>query len=81
METLQAPLSKIQLELLSMFNNKSISDEEWGFIKGVIADFFAKKSIEAADKAWDENEWDEAKVEQILKSHLRTPYNPGNQLG
>ncbi len=80
MEIVQTPLSKVQLELLSMFNNRAVSDDEWGYIKKVIADFFAKKSLEAADKAWDENNWDEAKVEEILRTHLRTPYNSGNQL-
>ena len=76
METLQVPISKNQLELLSMFNNKSVYDDEWGYIKEIIADFFAKKSIDAAKRAWDENGWNDAKVEELLKTHLRTPYNP-----
>jgi len=81
METLHSPLSKNQLELLSLFSNRHVSDEDWGYIKDVIAVFFAKKSLDAANKAWDENNWDDAKVEELLKTHLRTPYNAGNQLG
>ncbi len=43
--------------------------------------FFAKKSLQEAEKAWDEKGWNEEKVEQLLKKHLRTPYNLDNQLG
>ena len=81
MENLQMPLSKNQLELLTMFNNKFVTDEDWGYIKDMIADFFAKKSLKEAEKVWDEKDWNEEKVEQLLKTHLRTPYNPDNQLG
>lgn len=75
------PLSKNQLELLSLFNNRSVSEDEWGYIKEIIADFFANKSVEAANKAWDDKGWDEAKANELLKTHLRTPYNPDNQFG
>lgn len=68
METLQKPLSKCQLELLAMFNNRSLSDEEWGEIKEVIAQFFAAKSIKEAEKAWDENNWNEDKVSRNFKN-------------
>jgi hypothetical protein len=75
MESLHAPLPKTQLELLSLFNNKSVSDEEWAYIKDMIANLFAKKSLAASQRARDENGWDGAKVEELLKTHLRTPYN------
>jgi hypothetical protein len=39
---------------------------------------FCKKSIKAARKALDENGWDDAKVEELIKTHLRTLYNLGN---
>ncbi len=80
MENLQTPLSKNQLELLSMFNNRFVSNEEWGYIKDIIADFFARKCLKEAEKVWDEKGWNEEKVEQLLKTHLRTSYNPNNQL-
>ncbi len=48
MENLQTPLSKNQLELLSMFNNRFVFDEEWGYIKDIIADFFARKCLKEA---------------------------------
>jgi hypothetical protein len=80
MEKLQSPLSKNQLELLSMFNNRSLTDEEWGQIKEMIAEFFAAKSLVEAEEAWRKNEWSEEKVQELLKTHLRTPYNSNNQL-
>ena len=79
-EALQTPFSEHQLELLSMFNNKSLSDEEWRQIKNMIANFFAAKSIKDAEQAWNENNWNEDKVKQLLNTHLRTPYNSNNQL-
>ncbi len=45
MENLQTPLSKNQLELLAMFNNRGVTDEEWGQIREIIANFFAEKSL------------------------------------
>jgi hypothetical protein len=81
METLQTPFTKYQLELLTMFNDKSITDEDWHLIKDMVSDYFGKKSIEDADKVWDERGWNEKKVDEILKTHLRTSYNPSNQPG
>ena len=81
METLQTPFTKYQLELLAMFNDKLITDEDWHIIKDLVSDYFGIKSTEAAAKAWDEKGWNEEKVQEILKTHLRTPYNPSNQPG
>lgn len=80
MEALQTPFTKYQLELLSLFNNKSLSDEDWKQIKSLIADFFAARSVSKAEKFWNENGWNEEKVDELLKTHLRTPYNSNNQV-
>jgi hypothetical protein len=73
-------LSKSQLEPLSMFNNKAISEDDWTYIKEMIAKYFAEKSLEESKRAWDENGWDEEKVQELLKSQIRTGYNSSNQL-
>jgi hypothetical protein len=73
METLESPLSNLQLELLKAFSHQ-LSDEDLLQIKALLADFFAKKSIEAANKVWDEEGWNKEKVDTLLRSKLRTPY-------
>jgi len=73
MEALARPLSNLQLELLKTFSHQ-LSDQDLMRIKTLLADFFAKKSIEAANKVWDEEVWNPEKVEQLLHTKLRTPY-------
>jgi hypothetical protein len=41
-------------------------------IKDLLAQFFAKKATELADKVWDEKG---LTADMILNSHQRTPYN------
>lgn len=74
MEMLRTPLTESQLELLQMFS-RPVSDSDWIAIKRMITNYFANKSIEEADKIWDEQGWDNAKIDELLNSHLRTPYN------
>ncbi|MBO0935291.1 hypothetical protein J2I47_01895 [Fibrella sp. HMF5335] len=73
METLQSPLSNAQLELLQMFA-RPVDDSDWKQIKTLITSYFAQKAISEANKVWDHEGWDKAKVEQLLNTHLRTPY-------
>jgi hypothetical protein len=73
MEALERPLSNLQLELLKAFSHQ-LSEEDLLQIKALLAAFFAKKSIEAANKAWDEEGWNKEKVDTLLRTKLRTPY-------
>lgn len=70
---LQTPLTEPQLDLLKMFSYK-VDDADWLAIKRMIVHYFAQKAIEGADKVWDEEGWDDKKVDDLLKTHLRTPY-------
>lgn len=73
MESLE-PFSNIQLELLQLYKS-NVSDSDLFAIKKMIADYFANKAINMADEIWDENEWDNKKVEELLQTKMRTPYN------
>jgi len=73
MQTLDRPLSNLQLELLKAFSHQ-LSDNDLLEIKAMLAAFFAKKSIEEANKVWDQEGWSEEKVEKLLHTKLRTPY-------
>ena len=73
---LHTPLTEPQLDLLKMFSHK-VDDADWVAIKRMIVRYFAQKAIEGADQVWDEQGWDDQKVEELLHTHLRTPYKPG----
>ena len=47
------PLTKTQLELLKIFST-DISEPELLELKDILAKFYAEKSIEYANKAWEE---------------------------
>jgi len=53
MTALQKPLSNVQLELLKIYST-DITDEEVLEVKRLLAQHFAKKTIDAAEKVWQE---------------------------
>jgi hypothetical protein len=59
--------SKLQLELLSLYN-RDISDEELIQIRGMLARFFAKRATQKANAVWDEKNLDAG---TILRKHRR----------
>jgi hypothetical protein len=64
-EAIQTPLTKPQLELLRMFSHK-VDDNNWVEIKELIAAYFAKKAIEEANRVWEEQNWDDQKIDTLL---------------
>ncbi len=74
MEALQSPFSNIQLELLQLYQS-DIDEKDLVAIKKLIADYFANKAIKMADEIWDKEGWDEKKVQELLNTKMRTPYN------
>ena len=73
MQAIESPLSNLQLEILKAFSHQ-LNDEDLSQLKHVLADFFAQKAIQAADKVWDEEHWDKEKATHLLQTKLRTPY-------
>ena len=43
-------------------------------LQEVLADFYARKVQEEADRLWDEGNLDAEAIEELGKTHLRTPY-------
>jgi hypothetical protein len=66
-------LSNLQLELLRLYT-RPISEDDLMVIRTFLSDYFAKKAIQEANRVWDEQNWNEDKVQKLLNSHLRTPY-------
>ncbi len=70
---LQTPFTNAQLEILKLFSTE-LSEQELKDLKRILLEFKFKKVTDLADRAWDEDEWSEEKVEKFLQTHLRTPY-------
>ena len=64
-------LTSEQLEILKLFD-RDLPEEDWKKLRKVIADFFATRSIEEADKAWDEKGLTDEDSKRILHSHFRS---------
>ncbi|HUN16093.1 MAG TPA: hypothetical protein PK622_04750 [Saprospiraceae bacterium] len=66
METIQKPnFSNVQKELLKLYA-REVSEEELLEIRQLLANYFAKKVVVNADKAWDKNEYNEDWVNRML---------------
>ncbi len=70
-------LNKHQLEILKLFS-RELDDHDLIEIKRLIVRYLAKKITNMADDAWEKNNWTDKDMEEILKSHKRTPYDPKN---
>ena len=67
------PATPAQLHILEMmqhFKTESAVLE----LQEVLADFYARKVQEEADRLWDEGILDAEAIEELGKTHLRTPY-------
>ena len=64
------PFTNLQLELLSLYA-RDVSDEELMQIRDMLAQFFADRATQRANKVWQEKNFD---AKQVLKKHRRTPY-------
>ena len=58
------------LEMLSYCQTEQAVEE----LKSVLADYYAKKVQEEADRLWDEGVLNAESIERIGQEHWRTPY-------
>ena len=66
-------INPVQLHLLEMFSYCG-SEQTVAEMKNVLADFYAKKVQEEADRLCDEGTLNGEAIERILNEHWRTPY-------
>lgn len=72
--TYRQPLSVLQLEILEMFTRHEVSTEDVLSIKKMLADFFANKAMDEADKLWEERQYTQESMDNLRNKHQRTPY-------
>ena len=73
MQTQRTTFNPVQMHLLEMFNYCK-SENAIEELKEVLAEQYAKKTQEEADRLWENGTLDENAVEELLSEHLRTPY-------
>ena len=61
------PLTSLQLELLKIYSF-DIDDEQLLEIKTLLANYFADKATEEADRLWQERGWTNETMGEWLKS-------------
>lgn len=62
-----------QLELLNAAANVN-SQSDLDALRLTLSLFFAELAQKAIDKMWDEGTFDQAKLDELRRQHLRTPY-------
>ncbi len=66
-------LNTVQLHLLKMFE-KNTNDNDLSEIKVLLSNYYAKKVDAESDKIWSEKDLNEADIEKLLHTHIRTKY-------
>ncbi|MDR1347510.1 MAG: hypothetical protein LBJ63_03640 [Prevotellaceae bacterium] len=71
-------LNPTQLWLLQMFARNG-DEERLKEVKEVLHNHFCRKVDEEGKRLWVEKNMNEEMMDEILNTHLRTPYNPHNR--
>ncbi len=66
-------LNAVQMHLLKMFS-RPMSEHDLKEIKGLLSDYFAKKVDVESDKIWEDKGMSQQSIDDLLNTHLRTPY-------
>ena len=67
-------LNQAQLDFLRLLAHFT-KEEEVKELSDIVCAYYAQKVDEEMDKLWEEGKWSEEKIEEVLNTHLRTPYN------
>jgi hypothetical protein len=63
-------LSNLQLELLKIFNFE-VSDQQLKDIRSLLSNYFADLVTRDMDALFEKNNWNEKKIEEWSKEHMR----------
>ncbi|GAB2589426.1 hypothetical protein [Spirosoma areae] len=66
-------LSAIQLHLLRFFSERPVSDSETAELQRIITDYYAQKADQRMDDLWEQREYTEKTMDEILDASLRKP--------
>lgn len=66
-------LNAAQMDFLQLLAHIK-TDEELDELRQVVSDYYARKAEEGMNKLWESGQWSKEKDDEILRTHLRTPY-------
>ena len=69
-----AGLNQAQMDFLLLLSHFK-TEEEVKELNELVCSYYARKVDEEMDRLWDEGKWNQEKIEETLKEHLRTPYH------
>lgn len=70
MKEIPESLTNAQLEILKAFSF-NLSEEELKDFKELIAQFFAKRAVQQANQHWEENDWNDETIDELLQTKMR----------
>jgi hypothetical protein len=70
MQAAKQPMTNLQLELLKLYTRK-VSEQDLQSIKQMLAQYFSNKTMDLADKIWEQNNWNDDDAERFSNDHLR----------
>ena len=73
MESINYPLSNMQIELLKLFS-RDIEESDLKDIKRLIISYLSNRLFDKTNELWDEQNLTNEDMEKLLNTHLRTPY-------
>ena len=74
MEPKSQKLSNTQIEIVKAFRHE-LTEEDLKKFRKSIANFFAEILMDEADKVWEDQEWDEEKIQKMLNTKMRAGRN------
>ncbi len=78
MEQTRTPLNAAQMDFLQLLGHiKTV--EELEELSQVVSDFYARKAEEGMNQLWETGKWSKEKDEEMMRTHLRTPYKYAKQ--
>ncbi|MEA5259343.1 hypothetical protein VB264_16210 [Arcicella aquatica] len=66
-------LNEVQLHLLKMFS-RPMNEQDLIAIKALLSNYYAQKVDAESEKLWEENNMSQQNIDELLNTHLRTPY-------
>jgi hypothetical protein len=68
--SLKQPFTNVQLELLKTFSHQ-LPESDLIDLKNTLALFFAKRLVNQADTVWEEKNWNDELVDEMLHTKMR----------
>ena len=66
-------LNAAQMDFLQLLAHIKTT-EELEELSQVVSDYYARKAEEGMNHLWETGQWSKEKDEEVMRTHLRTPY-------